>query len=39
MGQLNAETFGLMPVFISVDDLPTHHVPFSGIPPKIIYQD
>lgn len=39
MGQLNAETFGLMPVFVSVDDLPAHNVPFSGIPPKIIYQD
>jgi outer membrane protein len=39
MGQLNAETFGLSPVFISVDDLPEYELPFSGIPPQITYQD
>ncbi len=39
MGQLNAETFGLSPVFVSVDDLPEYELPFSGIPPQITYQD
>ncbi len=39
MGQLNAETFGLSPVFVSLDDLPEYELPFSGIPPKVTYQD
>lgn len=39
IGKLNAEEFDLMPIFLSVDDLPRYDLPFNGIPPKIIYQD
>ncbi len=34
IGLLNAETFGISPVFVSLDDLPEYELPFSGIPPK-----
>ena len=39
MGQLNAEAFGLIPTFVSVDELPRYDVPYGGFPSQVIYQD
>lgn len=39
MGKLNADTFGITPAFVTVDALPTHDIPFSGIIPKVTYPE
>ena len=39
MGKLNADTFGLTPAFVSVDALPIHDIPFSGIIPRVTYPE
>jgi outer membrane protein len=39
MGKLNADTFGLTPAFVTVEALPIHDLPFSGIIPKVTYPE